>query len=106
MSSMERIRKRFVPMSETMLYILFSLREERHGYGVVQYVKEKTKGRIVLGAGTIYQSIGKLEKEGLIVATQEIERKKMYLITDIGKQILSEEAARIKEIYDNLEDLI
>jgi DNA-binding PadR family transcriptional regulator len=93
-------------MSETMFYILFSLREERHGYGVMQYVKEKTNSRIVLGAGTIYQSIGKLETDGLITATQEIERKKMYLITDIGRQILSEEAARIKEIYHNLEEFL
>lgn len=93
-------------MSETMLYILFSLQEERHGYGVMQYVKKKTNNRIALGAGTTYQSISKLETDGLIIATQEIDRKKMYLITNIGKQILSEEAARIREIYHNLEGLL
>jgi DNA-binding PadR family transcriptional regulator len=99
----EKARKRFIPTSETMLYILLSLRTEMHGYGIMLHVKEITNGRIILGAGTIYQSLQKLESGGLIMATKEIDRKKMYLITDTGRQILHEEALRIKEIYLNLE---
>ncbi len=104
--NIEIVKKRFIPMSETMLYILLSLREERHGYGIMQYVKEITNGRITLGAGTIYQSLGKLENDELIVPTKEVERKKFYIITDIGNQILLEEAQRIKEVYRNLGGLI
>lgn len=84
-------------MSETMFYILFSLRRERHGYGIMQDVEKLTNGRIVLGAGTIYQSLSKLLRDGLIVATQEVERQKKYTITETGLAILKEEAARIKE---------
>lgn len=102
----DAIKKRFIPMSETMLYILLSLKEEKHGYGVMLHVKELTGGRIVLGAGTIYQSLGKLEADGLIYPTREIERKKNYLITKIGEQILIEEAKRIKEICLNLEAVL
>jgi len=98
-----KIRKRFIPMSETMFYILLSLQQERHGYGIMLYVKEITKDRITLGAGTIYQSLGKLDSDGLIVPVEEIDRKKIYIITEIGKQILKEEVNRIKEIYNNLE---
>lgn len=101
-----KARNRYIPMSETMLYILLSLREERHGYGIMQHVKELTSGRIVLGAGTIYQSIGKLEPDGLIKAQREEDRKKYYRITPLGSSILHEEAERIKEIYHHLEDLI
>jgi DNA-binding PadR family transcriptional regulator len=101
-----KIQKRFIPMSETMMYILLSLREERHGYGLMLHVKELTGGRIVLGAGTVYQSLGKLESDGLISPTREVERKKLYLITKIGEQILIEEAKRIQEIYHNLEVLL
>lgn len=90
-------------MSETMFYILLSLQQERHGYGIMLYVKEITKDRITLGAGTIYQSLGKLDSDGLIVPVEEIDRKKIYVITEIGKQILKEEVNRIKEIYNNLE---
>ncbi len=61
---LEHVRKRFIPMSETMFYILFSLTQARHGYGIMQHVERLTNGRLVLGAGTIYQSLSKLEKRG------------------------------------------
>ena len=102
----EKARKRFIPMSETMLYILPSLLGERHGYAIMQHVKEITRGRITLGAGTVYQSLQKLEVGGLISSTIEIERRKMYLIMTLGQQILKEEAQRIKEIYLNMEELL
>jgi DNA-binding PadR family transcriptional regulator len=92
---MEKLLKRFVPMSETMFYILSSLTEERHGYGIMLHVQEITGGRIVLGAGTLYQTLSKLEGDKLIVPTVEIDRKKKYLITDIGRTILNREAERI-----------
>jgi DNA-binding PadR family transcriptional regulator len=92
-----------MPMSETMLYILLSLREERHGYGIMQHVKGLTGGRISLGAGTIYSSLGKLEGDGLIEALSEEDRRKIYGITPLGMEILKEEAARIAELYGNLE---
>jgi DNA-binding PadR family transcriptional regulator len=101
----DKARQRYIPMSETMLYILLSLREERHGYGIMQHVKELTDGRIVLGAGTIYQSIGKLETDGLIRAGREEDRKKFYTITPLGVQILNEEAARVREVCRHLEVL-
>lgn len=104
--NIEKIRKRFIPMTETMLYILLSLREEQHGYGVMLHVKELTNGRILLGAGTTYQSLKKLETDGLIRPTKEIERKKLYVITKIGEQILGEETIRIREIYKTLEGLL
>jgi len=44
--SLGNARKRYIPMSETMFYILLSLKEERHGYGILQHVKMQTKGRI------------------------------------------------------------
>ena len=56
MLTLEQARKRYLPMSETMFYILLSLKQERHGYGIMQHVKELTDARIVLGAGTIYSS--------------------------------------------------
>jgi len=102
----ETIKKRFIPMSETMFYILLSLQQERHGYGIMQHVKELTHDRIILGAGTIYQSLSKLEGDGLIMSTKEEERKKLYIIAETGMLILKEEANRIKELYRNMEGLL
>jgi DNA-binding PadR family transcriptional regulator len=104
--NIDKARSRYIPMSETMLYILLSLREERHGYGIMQHVRDLTDGRIVLGAGTIYQSIGKLETDGLIRAEREEDRKKYYVITPLGAQILQEEAERIREVSRHLEVLL
>ena len=99
--SLEKARNRYIPMSETMFYILLSLREARHGYAIMQHVKELTGGRIVLGAGTVYSSLGKLEGDKLIEAVSEEDRRKTYKITAVGNAILREEAARITELHKN-----
>lgn len=104
--NLDSLKKKFLPMSETMFYILSSLRQERHGYGIMLHVKEITHNRIVLGAGTIYQTLQKLEKDRLIRPTREIDRKKQYLITELGEVILREEARRILELSRIAEDLL
>lgn len=98
--------KRYIPMSETMFYILLSLREANHGYGIMQHVKTLTGGRVTLGAGTIYQSIGKLEGDGLIAPVREEDRRKIYAITELGNQVLRIEAERIRELCRNTEGLL
>lgn len=91
----------FGPMSETAYYILLSLLEERHGYGIMQHVAEISKNRIYLGAGTVYGTIGKLEKGSLIVSTHEEEKRKYYVITEKGRHVLYRELDRLKELYQN-----
>ena len=104
--NLEKVLNRYFPMNDTMFYILFSLMQERHGYGIMQHVKELTKGRIILGAGTVYSSLKKLEGDGLITGIHEEDRKKTYMITRLGMELLQKEAQRIKEIYQNLEGLL
>ena len=64
-------RKVYVPMTETGFYILLCLREPNHGYGIVQKVKELTDGEIVLAPGTMYGSLSKMEKDGIIQFVKE-----------------------------------
>ena len=101
----ERLKVRFLPMSETMFYILSSLTAERHGYGIMEQVAERTGGRVVLGAGTVYQSLGKLEKAGLIAVAREVDRRKEYRMTPEGWEVLRSEARRICELYDVAKEL-
>lgn len=96
-----KMENNWSPMSETAYYILLSLLEERHGYGIMQHVEEITNKRISLGAGTLYGTLGKLEKANLIGITREEEKRKYYRITDEGKQILAIELNRIKELFEN-----
>jgi DNA-binding PadR family transcriptional regulator len=95
----EKAIKKYIPMTETMFFILSSLQKERHGYGIMLNVKKITKNRVILGAGTIYNSLSRLEKDGLIRALFEHERKKVYIVTKLGKKILKLEAGRIAELY-------
>ena len=91
----------YLPMTESMYYILLSLLEPRHGYGIMQDVEKLTEGRIRLGAGTIYTSLSKLDKDGLIVAVAEEERRKIYRASLLGVQILKAENRRLHELYEN-----
>jgi DNA-binding PadR family transcriptional regulator len=96
-----RLKKEYLPMTETAFYMLLSLSDTRHGYGIMQHVEELTAGRVRLGAGTVYGTLSRMEKDGLISAVQEIERRKLYRITPLGNELLKAEAGRIKELYEN-----
>ncbi len=94
------IRKVYVPMTETGFYILLCLQEPNHGYGIVQKVEHLTKGEIRLTPGTMYGSLSKMEKDGLIQFVRAEEKRKLYQTTDLGKEVLQLELRRIKRLYD------
>ncbi len=97
----DKLKHEYLPMSETAYYMLLSLGEVRHGYGIMQHVEELTNHRIRLGAGTVYGTLSRMEKDGLIRAVAEVERRKLYQITAAGVGLLKAEAARIRELYEN-----
>lgn len=91
----------FIPMSETAYYILLSLKEERHGYAIMQFVSTLTKDRVNLGAGTLYGTLSKMEKSGLVQMTREENKRKYYRFTATGEEVLKAEIKRIEELYSN-----
>ena len=93
--------KEYLPMTETMFYILLALCEPRHGYGVFLHVQELTKGRIKLGAGTIYNSLSRLDRDGLIALHTQTERRKLYAIQPAGVAVLKAELQRMDELIIN-----
>lgn len=99
------IKKVYVPMTETGFYILLCLREPNHGYGIVQKVKGITEGDIVLAPGTMYGSLTKMEKDGLIQFVREEEKRKIYSITDLGTEVLNLEMKRIARLYKNMKEM-
>ena len=96
------IKKVYVPMTETGFYILLCLQEEKHGYGIVQQVEKLTGGEIRLSPGTMYGSLSKMERDGLIRFVREEEKRKIYQITDLGRQVLDWETRRIERLYRNM----
>ncbi|MDD4781767.1 MAG: PadR family transcriptional regulator [Tissierellia bacterium] len=80
---------------------MLAMYKPNHGYGVMQFVEEKTNGRVIFGPGTLYGAINNLEKKKWITLCEvtESERKKEFVITELGKKQVEAELERMKEVY-------
>ncbi|MGL5379057.1 PadR family transcriptional regulator [Clostridium sp.] len=88
-------REQFQNLTEQMYYILISLREECCGVDIMEAVYDISNGRVKIGPGTLYALLGKFEKEEMIRETEVIGRKRSYIITQKGMDILKEEFNRL-----------
>lgn len=90
-------------LTEAVYYILLSLMEPMHGYGIMQNVEKLSGGRLRLAAGTLYGAISTMLEKGWITALDNgaDSRKKEYVITEAGREVLRAEYARLKELVDN-----
>ncbi|MFD3157826.1 PadR family transcriptional regulator [Haloimpatiens sp. FM7330] len=88
-------RQQFQNLTEPMYYILISLLQERCGVDIMKSVIDISKGRVRVGPGTLYTLLGKFEKEKMIIETKIQGRKRSYIITDKGKEILLDEYRRL-----------
>lgn len=91
------------PLTEGVYYILLSLVQPMHGYGIMQNVEKLSGGRLRLAAGTLYGAISSMLEKGWIAALDHgaDSRKKEYVMTDTGRKVLCAEYARLKELVKN-----
>lgn len=94
-------REQLKNLTEPMYYILLSLLQDNHGYGIMQMVDELTEGRVVIGAGTLYSLLGRFEKEKIICQVAEENRRKIYHITEKGEALLQEEYERLNHLVED-----
>ena len=95
-----------LPLPPPVFHILVALASgERHGYGIMQDVAERTSGRVKLGPGSLYGSIKRMLEQGLIeeVRTRasradDDERRRYYRLTKTGRRAAEAEAARLDEL--------
>ena len=64
-----------------------------------------TAGEVRLSPGTMYGSLSKMEKDGLIRFVCEEEKRKIYKITELGLEVLGVEMKRIERLYRNLKEV-
>ncbi len=100
---MNNLIDKYLPMTETAFYILLALKEPLHGYGIILKVEELTQERIRIGPGTIYGTLSRMEEDGLIRAVKQQNRRKIYVQSKIGNELMNLEVARLKELIDNAE---
>ena len=95
-------------LTEAIYYILLALQEPLHGYGIMQNVQQLSNGRITLAAGTLYGAINTLLDKGWIEALPEIKdsRKKEYVITATGTEVLKTEINRLEELLINGKNIL
>lgn len=100
--------KSSIALTEAVYYILLSLYEPMHGYGIMKNVEQLSSGRVNLAAGTLYGAINTLLERGWIIASpgEHNSRKKEYVITESGKQATQVELLRLKELVDNGDKII
>ena len=106
MKEIESVAAASLRMTPAVYQILLSLADgERHGYGIMQEVDERTAGEVRLGPGTLYRSIKRARKAALIEATgdpltggEDEDRRRFYRITLAGRDVLANEARRLARL--------
>ena len=88
-------------LTEAVYYILLSLLQPMHGYGIMQNAETLSGGRVRLAAGTLYGALNTLLEKGWIRALPEEDRKKEYEITPTGLETLRQELLRLSELLEN-----
>ena len=96
-----RIRRIYIPMTESGVYILYCLQTPQHGYGISQQVRRMTGGELSISAGTMYGTLSKMEQDGLIAFWGEEDKRKLYCLTGLGQELLALEIRRIERMYRN-----
>jgi DNA-binding PadR family transcriptional regulator len=95
-----------LPLTPAVFHILLALADgERHGYGIMQEVAQRTEGTVQLGPGTLYGSIKRLLEAGLIEESDERpdpamddQRRRYYRLTDFGRRVAQAEAERLIDL--------
>ena len=89
-------REQLQTLTEPMYYILLALTQECCGVDIMEKVKEISQGRVLVGPGTLYAMLAKFEENGVIRLTASEGRRKSYIITQAGKEMLQKEYDRLQ----------
>lgn len=94
------------PLTPAVLHILLALAtRERHGYGIMKQVLTDSLGKVAMGPGTLYGSLGRMIDAGLVCESErkvdpELDdaRRIYYTITAQGRKALAAELERYREV--------
>jgi DNA-binding PadR family transcriptional regulator len=92
-------RKQFQTLSEPMYYVLLALINECSGIDIMHIVAEISGGRVIVGPGTVYAMLEKFLKSEVIRETTSQGRKRSYIITEYGRELLQAEFNRLQIMF-------
>lgn len=100
---------RHLPLSEPMFLILLTLRKnDLHGYGILKTISRQSDGNKTLRTGTLYNALGRLQKQELIADSDQESppksdgRRRTYCLTELGEAVLEAESQRLTTLVDLL----
>ena len=99
-------REQFQTLSEPMYYVLLTLIKECCGIDIMNKVADISKGRVLVGPGTVYAMLDKFLKNGVIKETAYQGRKRSYIITAYGKVLLQAEHSRLQALVADGENIL
>jgi DNA-binding PadR family transcriptional regulator len=92
----------FVPLKPAVLHILLALAtDDRHGYGIMQAVREQSGGAVPLRTGSFYRHLSNLIDAGWVVESaarpegDDPRRGAYYRLTEEGRDALAAERRRL-----------
>ena len=88
-------REKFRTLTEQMFYVLLCLKTECYGMDILDRVPTMTSGRVTVGSGTLYNLLEQFLDAGMIIETKVQGRRRSYLLTEKGKDMLDAEYDRI-----------
>lgn len=88
-------RAKFQTLTEQMFYVLLCLKTECYGMDILDRVPSMTDGRVNVGSGTLYNLLEQFLDAGMIRETKVEGRKRSYLLTEYGREILKKEYDRL-----------
>jgi|SRR5215203_836167 len=95
------MRKSQVPLTPAVFHILLALAEgPLHGYGIMQAVEESASFEPVMGPGTIYGSLQRMEDAGLVkeLPARTDDRRRVFALQPAGRRALALEAERLSRL--------
>ena len=95
-----------LPLTSLTYHVLLALADaNRHGYGIIKEVEERTNGKMELETGTLYAAMKRMRDDGLIEPvpaserpTGEDSRRRTYRLTPFGKKVLRAESQRLAQL--------
>ncbi len=88
-------RLKFQTLTEQMFYILLCLKDECCGIDIMDRVLQMTEGRVKVGSGTLYNLLEQFLSSGMIVQTKAEVRRRSYVLTEKGREVLECEYKRL-----------
>jgi len=88
-------RAKFHTLTEQMFYTLLCLEQECCGIDILDKIPAMTDRRVSIGSGTLYTLLEQFQEAGIIRETKVEGRRRSYILTEKGKNMLDQEYARI-----------